>query len=203
MPCDNSVWPFRRPVNAAMTQSRPILGVTARAMPAKPAPVRSGLTSRHDIKERLRQVRLRPTRQRMALAGILFAKGDRHVTPPKCFMRKQHSHKSPCRWRQSITRCTSSPMLAFYVRSRSTRPEPILTRTIPLTITFTSRTRTSSWTFLRPMCFSAPCRPHRRVMRSSVSMLSCGCGESRNAEAMARIPPYLGALALLVRQANF
>ncbi|MCP4318397.1 MAG: transcriptional repressor [Hyphomicrobiales bacterium] len=30
--------------------------------------------------DRLRSVGLRPTRQRMALAGLLFAKGDRHLT---------------------------------------------------------------------------------------------------------------------------
>jgi Fur family iron response transcriptional regulator len=34
----------------------------------------------HDTKSMLRQVGLRPTRQRMALGWILFAKGDRHVT---------------------------------------------------------------------------------------------------------------------------
>jgi Fur family iron response transcriptional regulator len=34
----------------------------------------------HDIRERLNRVGLRPTRQRRALASILFAKGDRHVT---------------------------------------------------------------------------------------------------------------------------
>ncbi len=34
----------------------------------------------HDVKAKLRDVGLRPTRQRMALAWILFAKGDRHVT---------------------------------------------------------------------------------------------------------------------------
>jgi len=58
------------------------LGVTAPAMPARRAPVRSELTGCpwHDVKERLRQVGLRPTQQRMALAWILFAKGDRHVT---------------------------------------------------------------------------------------------------------------------------
>src|SRR5215831_20228412 len=33
-----------------------------------------------DVKGRLRQVGLRPTRQRVELAWILFAKGDRHVT---------------------------------------------------------------------------------------------------------------------------
>jgi Fur family transcriptional regulator, iron response regulator len=46
------------------------------------SPARTGMTgcSWHDVKERLRQVGLRPTRQRMALSWILFGKGDRHVT---------------------------------------------------------------------------------------------------------------------------
>ena len=34
----------------------------------------------HDVLALLRQVRLRPTRQRMALGWLLFAKGDRHLT---------------------------------------------------------------------------------------------------------------------------
>ena len=34
----------------------------------------------HDVKSMLREVGLRPTRQRMALGWILFAKGDRHLT---------------------------------------------------------------------------------------------------------------------------
>src|ERR687891_944276 len=34
----------------------------------------------HDTKSMLRQVGLRPTRQRMALGWLLFAKGDRHIT---------------------------------------------------------------------------------------------------------------------------
>jgi Fur family iron response transcriptional regulator len=34
----------------------------------------------HDVKSMLRAVGLRPTRQRMALGWILFAKGDRHLT---------------------------------------------------------------------------------------------------------------------------
>ena len=34
----------------------------------------------HDVKSKLRDVGLRPTRQRMALGWILFAKGDRHIT---------------------------------------------------------------------------------------------------------------------------
>jgi Fur family transcriptional regulator, iron response regulator len=34
----------------------------------------------HDVKAMLRSVGLRPTRQRMALGWMLFAKGDRHLT---------------------------------------------------------------------------------------------------------------------------
>src|ERR1700745_2797238 len=34
----------------------------------------------HDVKAMLREVGLRPTKQRMALGWILFAKGDRHLT---------------------------------------------------------------------------------------------------------------------------
>ncbi|MDJ1158772.1 Fur family transcriptional regulator [Chelatococcus sp. SYSU_G07232] len=34
----------------------------------------------HDLRERLRRVGLRPTRQRVSLGWLLFAKGDRHVT---------------------------------------------------------------------------------------------------------------------------
>lgn len=43
---------------------------------------RTGLTGCpwHDVKAMLRQVGLRPTRQRMALGWILFRKGDRHLT---------------------------------------------------------------------------------------------------------------------------
>lgn len=49
-------------------------------MPAMPAS--AGLTGCpwHDVKAMLRQVGLRPTRQRMALGWLLFGKGDRHLT---------------------------------------------------------------------------------------------------------------------------
>lgn len=63
-----------------MTQSR-----TAGFGPAiemQTPPPRGDLTGCpwHDVKSKLRKVGLRPTRQRMALGWILFAKGDRHVT---------------------------------------------------------------------------------------------------------------------------
>jgi Fur family iron response transcriptional regulator len=49
---------------------------------AAQAPDRSSLTGCpwHDVKAMLREVGLRPTRQRMALGWILFGKGDRHLT---------------------------------------------------------------------------------------------------------------------------
>jgi len=58
------------------------------SMPTASAEQPSALTPRaglngcpwHDVKALLREVGLRPTRQRMALGWILFGKGDRHLT---------------------------------------------------------------------------------------------------------------------------
>jgi Fur family transcriptional regulator, iron response regulator len=66
-----------------MTQPR-----TTAQFDLSPEAAPSGSTARaeltgcpwHDVKAMLRQVGLRPTRQRMSLGWILFAKGDRHVT---------------------------------------------------------------------------------------------------------------------------
>ena len=67
--------------------SRPLL--PAAGMPATPPAIQprppagaDDLTGCpwHDVKAKLREVGLRPTRQRMALGWILFAKGDRHIT---------------------------------------------------------------------------------------------------------------------------
>ena len=38
-----------------------------------------------DLKDRLRRVGLRPTRQRISLGWLLFAKGDRHITAELLF----------------------------------------------------------------------------------------------------------------------
>jgi Fur family iron response transcriptional regulator len=68
-----------------MTQQRPVVISKSVEVPADhrsdPAP-RNGLNGCpfHDVKTMLRDVGLRPTRQRMALGWILFAKGDRHLT---------------------------------------------------------------------------------------------------------------------------
>ena len=39
----------------------------------------------HDLRGKLREAGLRPTRQRVALGWLLFAKGDRHVTAEKLY----------------------------------------------------------------------------------------------------------------------
>jgi Fur family iron response transcriptional regulator len=67
-----------------MTSSRTIIITKADADPEPrgSSAVAADLTGCpwHDVKAMLRQVGLRPTRQRMALGWILFGKGDRHVT---------------------------------------------------------------------------------------------------------------------------
>src|ERR1700682_566133 len=64
-----------------MTQTRTMMMPVSKADAAL-SPDRSELTGCpwHDVKSMLRQVGLRPTRQRMALGWILFGKGDRHLT---------------------------------------------------------------------------------------------------------------------------
>ena len=67
-----------------MTDTRPMV-VSSVLEPAKAG---AAVTRRvelngcpwHDVKSMLRDVGLRPTRQRMALGWMLFAKGDRHLT---------------------------------------------------------------------------------------------------------------------------
>ena len=67
-----------------MTLSRTIVFTNAAESAERLANMaaRSALTGCpwHDVKSMLRDVGLRPTRQRMALGWILFGKGDRHVT---------------------------------------------------------------------------------------------------------------------------
>ena len=68
-------------LGVSMTQTRTMVMPLAKADAARP-PNRTDLTGCpwHDVKSMLRQVGLRPTRQRMALGWILFGKGDRHLT---------------------------------------------------------------------------------------------------------------------------
>jgi Fur family transcriptional regulator, iron response regulator len=67
-----------------MTQPRAFISKAVEVIPERrPEPAgRAGLNGCpwHDVKSMLRDVGLRPTRQRMALGWILFSKGDRHLT---------------------------------------------------------------------------------------------------------------------------
>jgi Fur family iron response transcriptional regulator len=70
---------------AAMAQHRATVYASTAPAPEDKRPgasVRSELNGCpwHDVRTMLRRVGLRPTRQRMSLGWILFAKGDRHVT---------------------------------------------------------------------------------------------------------------------------
>ena len=44
-----------------------------------------------DIENKLRKANLRPTRQRLALAGLLFSKGDRHISAEELFEEARKS----------------------------------------------------------------------------------------------------------------
>lgn len=58
-------------------------------LPLASATLTSGLGRRgcplSDLRDKLRRARLRPTRQRLSLGWLLFAKGDRHVTAEMLF----------------------------------------------------------------------------------------------------------------------
>jgi Fur family iron response transcriptional regulator len=66
-----------------MPETRTIVFSQAESKTAKGVPAdRAEMTGCpwHDVKEMLRQVGLRPTRQRMSLGWLLFGTGDRHLT---------------------------------------------------------------------------------------------------------------------------
>src|ERR1700733_12126511 len=73
--------------------ANPIAAIPMAANPMAAMSARSDLTGCpwHDVKEKLRGVGLRPTRQRMALGWILFAKGDRHVTAEMLYEEPTHA----------------------------------------------------------------------------------------------------------------
>src|SRR3954454_12421455 len=62
----------------------PSSGMISRASRTGGSPDQSGCPY-HDLRRKLRQVGLRPTRQRVGLGWLLFAKGDRHVTAEVLF----------------------------------------------------------------------------------------------------------------------
>src|SRR5262245_66329566 len=86
-----------------MTPSRTIVftktAEDTERMPSTSA--RSALTGCpwRDVKAMLRDVGLRPTRQRMALGWILFGKGDRHITAEMLYEEATKIGRASCRER--------------------------------------------------------------------------------------------------------
>src|ERR1700743_3011344 len=79
-----------------MIQSRTFSSGFVPPMPAKamaPVQARTDLNGCpwHDVKEKLRDVGLRPTRQRMALGCVWFSKGARHVTAEMLYEEATHA----------------------------------------------------------------------------------------------------------------
>jgi Fur family iron response transcriptional regulator len=64
---------FRPPITVSRLSAEPPSGHDAEVDKRNGCPW-------HDVLALLREVKLRPTRQRMALGWLLFAKGDRHLT---------------------------------------------------------------------------------------------------------------------------
>jgi Fe2+ or Zn2+ uptake regulation protein len=97
----------------------------------------------------LRDVGLRPTRQRMALGWILFAKGDRHLTAEMLYEEatKAKVPVSLATVYNTLHQFTESVCCA---RSRSTARRPISTPTSPIITTSSSRARTRWSTFRMP-----------------------------------------------------
>ena len=67
-----------------MTDQTPIDSTGASPLAALGAPPRRGCPL-SDLRDKLRRVGLRPTRQRVSLGWLLFGKGDRHVTAEVLF----------------------------------------------------------------------------------------------------------------------
>ena len=91
--CNNLALSVGYRLGEEMTQPRPLLSATVPPVAQQHSLGRTDLTGCpwHDVKAKLRQVGLRPTRQRMALGWILFAKGDRHVTAEMLYEEANHA----------------------------------------------------------------------------------------------------------------
>ena len=174
-----------------MTQSRPFVpGAAASAFPvvqARTPQGRADLTGCpwHDVKEKLREVGLRPTRQRMALGWILFAKGDRHVTAEMLY--------------EEANRAKVAVSLATVYNTLHQFTEVGLLRQVAIdgSKTYFDTNNSEHHHFFiedqndlmdipPPTWSSARRRFRRRATRSPASTSWCGCGASRSSSACER-----------------
>ena len=167
-----------------MTQSRPFVSraaaLTAPIVQPHAPPAFADLNGCpwHDVKAKLREVGLRPTRQRMALGWILFAKGDRHVTAEMLYEEANHA-KVPVSLAtvyNTLHQFTEVGLLRqvaiegskAYFDTNNSAASPLLHR----------GQKRSHRHSRRPRWRSARRRRRRKATRSPASTWWCGCGAS-------------------------
>ena len=104
----------------------------------------------HDVKAMLRDVGLRPTRQRMALGWILFGKGDRHLTAEMLY-EEANKAKVPVSLATIYNTLHQFTEVGLLRQSPLTGRRLISIRMSPSTTTSLSRARTRSSIFPMPM----------------------------------------------------
>ena len=131
-----------------MTQPRTSSSRQPAAVPAD----RSELTGCpwHDVKAMLRQVGLRPTRQRMALGWILFGKGDRHLTAEMLYEEATRA-KVPVSLATIYNTLHQFTEVGLLRQVAVDGRRPISTPTSPPITTSLSRARTNCSIFRAPM----------------------------------------------------
>ena len=125
----------------------------------------------HDVKTMLREVGLRPTRQRMALGWILFGKGDRHITAEMLYEEATKA-KVPVSLATVYNTLHQFTDVGLLRQVASTAPRPISTPTFRSITTFLSKERTICLISLTAMSSSARPRSHRKAMRLRASTWS-------------------------------
>ena len=141
---------------------------------------------------------LRPTRQRMALGWILFAKGDRHLTAEMLYEEataRQGAGVAGDGLQHAAPVHRGRPAAP----GRGRRLEDLFRHQRRPSITISSsRARTSWSTFRRATWSSARRRPRRRATRSPASTWSSGCAASgiRDPQALTQFRPARRAFIL-------
>ncbi len=100
----------------------------------------------HEVRQKLRRVGLRPTRQRVSLGWVLFAKGQRHVSAEMLFEEamKERIPVSLATIYNTLRQFTEAGLLReLTLDGAPPPPRPISTPPTTNTITSSSRARTA------------------------------------------------------------
>jgi Fe2+ or Zn2+ uptake regulation protein len=127
------------------------------------------------MRTKLREAGLRPTRTRIALSSLLFARGDRHISAEMLFEEAKQVNVpvSLATVYNTLNQFTDAGLLRQVAIDGS---RSYFDTNIPSTIIFISRKGMSSST---PRLWSARLLAHQMAMRSFESMSWSACGERR------------------------